>query len=191
MALQDHVSHVYEFSSPIGPITLGSDGRNLLGLWMDSQKYFPEFLDNNPHLVTGDEALGQAPVLNESAQWLTRYFENPSVDPGPLPSFEFHGTAFQNEVWEELAKIPYGELVTYGSIAQTLAKRRGGKMSSRAVGVAVGRNPISIIVPCHRVVGASGSLTGYGGGIKRKVYLLTHEGVDMDKLTVPTKGTAL
>lgn len=94
-------------------------------------------------------------------------------------------------MWRELAAIPYGELTTYGAIAKRLEAETGKRASARAVGVAVGHNPISIILPCHRVVGSTGSLTGYAGGIERKLWLLNHEGVDTTRLSVPTRGTAL
>jgi methylated-DNA-[protein]-cysteine S-methyltransferase len=123
--------------------------------------------------------------------WLDGYFAGENPDPNALPLGP-KGSDFQQAVWAELLKIPYGEVVTYGAIAKTLAKARGiERMSSQAVGGAVGRNPISIIIPCHRVVGSDGSLTGYGGGIENKVKLLEGEGVDMTKLYVPKKGTAL
>ena len=105
---------------------------------------------------------------------------------------QFTGSDFQESVWKILQKIPYGSLITYGDIACEIAAKRGlARMSAQAVGGAVGRNPLCIIIPCHRVIGANGSLTGYGGGMWRKVRLLEIEKADMSKLTVPTKGTAL
>ena len=105
---------------------------------------------------------------------------------------QFTGSDFQESVWKILQKIPYGSLITYGDIACEIAAQRGlARMSAQAVGGAVGRNPLCIIIPCHRVIGADGSLTGYGGGMWRKVRLLELEKIDMSKLTVPTKGTAL
>ena len=109
-----------------------------------------------------------------------------------MPEIQLTGTAFQMEVWDILQKIPYGEVVTYGDVAAEIARKRNlKKMSAQAVGGAVGHNPISIIIPCHRVVGASGSLTGYGGGIDKKIALLELEKLDMKKFFVPKKGTAL
>lgn len=124
-------------------------------------------------------------------KWLDRYFNNekPSIDELPLAPI---GTDFRKEVWRILCEIPYGEVITYGEIARKIAtSRRINRMSSQAVGGAVGHNPFTIIVPCHRVVGNNGNLTGYAGGIDKKIKLLTHEGLDMSKFFVPTRGTAL
>lgn len=130
-------------------------------------------------------------TLSRTKKWLDRYFagERPSVTELRLAP---EGSGFRREVWEMLCEIPYGQVTTYGTIAQRIAARRGGGGSwAQAVGGAVGHNPISIIIPCHRVVGADGSLTGYAGGIERKRWLLSHEGADMEKLHVPVEGTAL
>ena len=129
------------------------------------------------------------PVLAQARAWLDAYFEG--RDPGEIPPCAPRGSEFRQLVWAKLAEIPYGELVTYGDIAKAIEADTGKKRSARAVGGAVGHNPVSIILPCHRVVGASRSLTGYAGGIERKIALLKLEGVDMGTLTVPTKGTAL
>ena len=131
------------------------------------------------------------PVFTAIKNWLDKYFagQKPAISDLPLAPI---GGAFRKAVWDILCEIPYGEYITYGDIAKTMAARMGkASMSSQAVGGAVGHNPISIIIPCHRVVGANGSLTGYAGGISKKIKLLEHEGVDMSKLFVPTKGTAL
>ncbi|MCL1799397.1 MAG: methylated-DNA--[protein]-cysteine S-methyltransferase [Eggerthellaceae bacterium] len=169
--------------SPVGDLTLGSDGEHLSGLWLAEQKYFMA----NVGKASQEDNL---PVFEEARAWLDRYFAG--EDPGPIPPVKMPGTAFQQRVWDLLVEIPYGKLTTYGEIARRIAAERGmEKMSSRAVGGAVGHNPVSIIVPCHRVVGASGSLTGYGGGLARKIKLLELEGVDMSRLSIPTKGTAL
>ncbi|MCI9156887.1 MAG: methylated-DNA--[protein]-cysteine S-methyltransferase, partial [Lawsonibacter sp.] len=123
--------------------------------------------------------------------WLDRYFagERPAISELPLAPI---GSEFRKEVWQVLCEIPYGETTTYGEISQKIAARRGlERMSAQAVGGAVGHNPISIIVPCHRVVGSNGSLTGYAGGLQKKIKLLTHEGVDMERFFVPQRGTAL
>lgn len=183
-----------EYESPVGTLSIASDGEHLCGLWLDGQKYFQEDLakrvgSDDGEREEGGKARKEAPVLEQACKWLDAYFAG--KDPGKLPPIAFHGTDFQEQVWEQLAKIPYGTLTTYGDIANQMAEERGGKMSARAVGVAVGRNPISIIVPCHRVVGSNGSLTGYAGGIERKIKLLELEGVDTGTLTIPTKGTAL
>ena len=129
------------------------------------------------------------PVLAQARAWLDAYFEG--RDPGKIPPCAPRGSEFRQLVWAKLAEIPYGELVTYGDIAKAIEADTGKKRSARAVGGAVGHNPVSIILPCHRVVGASRSLTGYAGGIERKTALLKLEGVDMSALSVPTKGTAL
>lgn len=127
-------------------------------------------------------------MLNETKKWLDRYFrgEMPQIDELSLaPS----GNEFRKEVWKILCEIPYGEVTTYGEISRKIAKNRGiDKMSAQAIGGAVGHNPISIIIPCHRVVGADGSLTGYAGGIQKKIKLLKLEGADMEKFYVPKKG---
>lgn len=172
-------------SSPVGTITLACDGENLVGLWLEGQKY------HGGTLAGKMEEDGSAPVLAAAKDWLDRYFagEKPAISELPLAPL---GGAFRQEVWKILCEIPYGEVISYGDIAKKVAKKLGKQaMSSRAVGGAVGHNPISIIIPCHRVVGANGSLTGYAGGVGKKIQLLELEGVDMTRLSVPTKGTAL
>lgn len=173
------------YPSPIGLLTLACDGEHLTGLWMEGQKYFG---DTIPEPMTERDDL---PVFCAAKNWLDRYFagEKPEISELPLHPI---GGEFRQEVWKILCEIPYGEVVTYGDIAKKMAAKKGKKtMSSQAVGGAVGHNPISIIIPCHRVVGASGSLTGYAGGVDKKVKLLALEGVDMSHLFIPTKGTAL
>ena len=167
-----------EFPSPVGTLTLLSDEKALLGLWLAGQKYFL-----GPY-GDGLAAKRETPVLTQTIRWLERYFHGERPSPAELP-LSPAGTAFQQRVWQYLLIIPYGETVTYGDIAGVL------RSSPRAVGSAVGRNPISIIVPCHRVLGAGGSLTGYAGGVERKTALLKLEGVDISKLFKPKKGTAL
>ena len=123
-------------------------------------------------------------------RWLDNYFGG--NDPGPTPPLHLQGSPFRLAVWEILRQIPFGKTITYGEIAREIARRQGSKtVPAQAVGGAVGHNPVSIIVPCHRVVGANGNLTGYGGGIPKKIQLLRHEGVDMSALFIPRKGTAL
>ena len=171
--------------SPMGAITLASDGDNLAALWLKAQKYYGDTI--NETLLEKDDI----PIFIATKKWLDRYFagHNPSISELPLGPI---GGAFRQGVWSLLCEIPYGEVVTYGDIAKKMAiKMNKERMSSQAVGGAVGHNPISIIIPCHRVVGSNGSLTGYGGGIGRKIKLLELEGVDMSKLFVPTRGTAL
>lgn len=173
------------YSSPVGRLMLTSEGENLTGLWMDGQKYFGA--------TVGDQlADGEAvPALRQTAEWLDRYFagKKPAVSELPLAP---RGGDFRQAVWQILCEIPYGSLTTYGEIARTLAARQGKKsLSAQAVGGAVGHNPISIIIPCHRVVGSTGSLTGYAGGLEKKISLLRLEGVDVERLKIPTRGTAL
>ena len=172
-----------EYESPVGTLTIASDGAAVCGLWLDGQKYHGGTIPED--MQRDDDAAGFA----ELRDWLDAYFagKRPSVESVPLAPI---GSEFRQAVWQKLLEIPYGEVTTYGEIAQALKAERG-KASALAVGGAVGHNPISIIIPCHRVVGSDGSLTGYAGGIKRKTWLLEHEGVDMDKLYAPKKGTAL
>lgn len=171
------------YHSPLGDITLGSDGTNLTGLWFDGQKYFADTLGS-------EYEEKQLPVFKEAKRWLDIYFRGESPD--FTPPLSFNGSPFRLAVWEILLQIPYGGVMTYGEIAAVLAKRRGlSTMSAQAVGGAVGHNPISIIVPCHRVVGSNGSLTGYAGGIDKKLKLLTLEKVDTSAFFLPQKGTAL
>lgn len=164
-----------EYMSDIGKIYLASDGINLTGLWIENQKYFAESI------------LGKAaqkkdlPVLVDTKRWLDRYFggDKPQVSELPLAPA---GGEFRQQVWSILCSIPYGETTTYGEIAKKIAiKMNKEKMSAQAVGGAVGHNPISIIIPCHRVIGKNGNLTGYAGGIHLKIKLLEHEGVELYK----------
>lgn len=173
------------YSSPLGALLLASDGENIVGLWLEGQKYFAA-------TVTGKmEEKADLPIFAAACGWLDRYFsgERPSASELPLAP---KGSGFRRAVWNILCGIPYGEFTTYGKIAEKVAGRMGRKsMSGQAVGGAVGHNPISIIIPCHRVVGADGSLTGYAGGIEKKRRLLEHEGADLSRLFVPDEGTAL
>lgn len=165
--------------SPVGTLFALSDGTSLAGLWIEGQKHFPP--DLPPEAGNGEEEL---PVFSALREWLTRYFsgERPPADALPLAP---EGTAFQRRIWLLLREIPYGEVVSYGELADKAASFGStGRMSARAVGGAVGRNPISIVVPCHRVVGADGSLTGYAGGIEVKRRLLELEGVRISGLVV-------
>lgn len=172
------------YPSFLGTLTLVSDGDNLVELLFEQERYPSEI---EAESVTGDEL----PVFTAVKNWLDRYFagEKPELSELPLAP---QGSSFRQAVWKLLCEIPYGEVTTYGAIAEKIAAMQGKKkMSAQAVGGAVGHNPISIIIPCHRVVGTNGSLTGFGGGIDRKVKLLQHEKVDMTNLFVPKKGTAL
>lgn len=172
------------YKSPLGGITMASDGTALTGLWFDEQKYFAEGL-------TETAAAKTLPVFDETVRWLDIYFGGRRPDFTPPLNLE-KGTAFRKEVWQLLLQIPYGETTTYGELAAQLAAKHGQKrMSAQAVGGAVGHNPISIIVPCHRVVGTGGSLTGYAGGLAKKLALLKLEEIDTANFTIPAKGTAL
>ncbi|GFH42099.1 methylated-DNA--protein-cysteine methyltransferase [Lactococcus hodotermopsidis] len=167
------------YLSEIGKITLVSDGKNLNGLWLANQKYFggrisDKWVEN-----------ANLPVFDLAKKWLDSYFcgKKPTIADLPLAPI---GSDFRQRVWQILCDIPYGKLITYGEIAQKLAMEMGKeKMSSQAVGGAVGHNPISLMIPCHRVVGSNGSLTGYAGGIDVKRRLLEFEGVEMSELFVP------
>ncbi len=171
------------YDSPLGGILLAADETGLTGLWFDGEKYFADSLP-------ADHAERETPVLAETRRWLDRYFDG--REPDFTPPLHPIGSAFRQSVWELLLQIPYGRTTTYGEIARQLAKKRGlARMSAQAVGGAVGHNEISIIIPCHRVVGTGGSLTGYAGGIGKKVKLLELERADMSRLFVPKKGTAL
>ena len=180
---EGHMDFTCTYASPLGDIELASNGEALVGLWFKGQKYDAATLSPTAQEKPGD------PVLSQARAWLDAYFEG--RDPGEIPPCAPRGSEFRQLVWAKLAEIPYGELVTYGDIAKAIEADTGKKRSARAVGGAVGHNPVSIILPCHRVVGASRSLTGYAGGIERKIALLKLEGVDMNTLSVPTKGTAL
>ena len=171
------------YQSPVGEILLACDEIGLTGLWFEGEKFYALSLDK-----AHEER--EMPVFAEVKRWLDIYFSG--HEPDFIPPIHMIGSPFQLSVWEILRQIPYGKTTTYGEIAKRLAAERGlTRMSAQAVGGAVGHNPISIIVPCHRVVGSNGSLTGYAGGLQKKIKLLTHEGVDVGRLFIPRKGTAL
>ena len=179
------MNYLSNYISPLYPLTLASDGENLTGLWLEGQKYYAATIEKESALRD------ELPIFTRTKKWLDRYFnkKNPAISELPLAPA---GSEFRQEVWKILCTIPYGEYITYGDIAKNIAaKQNKFRMSSQAVGGAVGHNPISIIIPCHRVVGTNGSLTGYAGGIDKKIKLLEHEGADMSRLFVPKKGTAL
>lgn len=158
----------YHYPSPLGGITLLSDGEALLGLWFDGQKYFPEDLPVSANT-------NRLPIWEQAETWLALYFEGKRPD--FLPPLRMETTPFRRRVWQELLKIPYGQTVTYGELAQRIAAERGlAKFSAQAVGGAVGHNAISLMIPCHRVVGSGGALTGYAGGLAKKRALLMLEG---------------
>ena len=172
-----------KYTSPLGGILLAADEIGLRGLWFDGQKYFARDLSY-------ERTEKETPALSEAKHWLDLYFGG--QEPDFLPPLHPVGSPFRQAVWEILLRIPYGKTVTYGEISKQLAaKMRPGRMSAQAVGGAVGHNEISIIIPCHRVVGSNGSLTGYAGGIDRKIKLLELEHADMSRFFVPKKGTAL
>ena len=156
--------------SPVGVLTLASDGTALTGLWLEGQKYFGAGL---PDTVQEQDLS----VFREAEAWLGAYFAKAPLP--ALPPLAPQGSPFRQAVWACLREIPYGQVTTYGRIARQAAERLGrAHLSAQAVGGAVGHNPISILIPCHRVVGANGLLTGYAGGLDKKKWLLHHEGVD-------------
>ena len=164
------MQYISRYHSPMGGILLAGDGNGLTGLWFEGQKYFARHLDK-------EQEEREIPLFELAKGWLDVYFSG--REPDFSVPLHLMGTAFQKEVWEILRSIPYGHTMTYGEIAKQLAEKRGlPHMSAQGVGGAVGRNPSSILVPCHRVVGADGSLTGYAGGIDKKGRLLKLEGVD-------------
>lgn len=171
------------YQSPMGDILLAADEIGLTGLWFEGQKYFANTLS--------DEYIPQeTPILAEAKRWLDVYFSG--EEPNFTPPLHPIGSAFRQDVWQILLQIPYGQTTTYGEIARQLSKKHGiVHMSAQAVGGAVGHNEVSIIIPCHRVVGTNGSLTGYAGGIDKKIRLLELEKTDMTNFFIPKKGTAL
>ena len=152
--------------SPVGALMLASDGIALTGLWIEGQKYYPTSL-------TG-KSCPDLPVFQQAAVWLDAYFSQSPLP--PLPPLTPHGTPFRQAVWKLLRDIPYGHTTTYGTLARLL-REQGTSAAAQAVGGAVGHNPISILIPCHRILGHDGGLTGYAGGIETKRYLLSLEGV--------------
>lgn len=167
------------YASPLGGLLLAADEQGLIGLWFDGARHFAANLPE-----AREEK--RTPILDEAARWLDDYFSG--GQPDFTPPLHLIGSAFRLRVWARLLEIPYGQTTTYGALAKRL---NAGHMSAQAVGGAVGHNPISIIVPCHRVVGTSGSLTGYAGGLDRKIRLLEIEQMDMTGLFRPKKGTAI
>lgn len=177
------MQYISTYSSPMGEILLACGQEGLTGLWFQGGRYFAAGLD--PEHIEQD-----TPVFEETRRWLDLYFSGGRPD--FMPPLCLLGTPFRRLIWELLLEIPYGETTTYGELARRAAARQGRpRLPAQAVGGAVGHNPVSILVPCHRVVGASGSLTGYGGGVDRKARLLALEGVDQSGLFIPTRGTAL
>ncbi len=177
------MTYIYYYDSPLGGITVSSNGSEITGLWFDGQKYFGDTLPK-------DYEEKDLPIFEEAKRWLDIYFSGEAPD--FTPPLKMDTTPFRKAIWEIMLTIPFGQTMTYGGIADRIAKQKGiAKMSAQAVGGAVAHNAISLIIPCHRVVGSNGSLTGYAGGIEKKIQLLTMEKIDMSAFFVPKKGTAL
>lgn len=173
------------YTSPLGQLTLACDGEHLTGLWVEKQKYFAKGLPEDI------QERADLPIFIKTKKWLDSYFKGdaPSITDLQLAPA---GGEFRQMVWKILCEIPYGQTMTYGDIAKKIAKHGSKKtMSAQAVGNAVGHNPISIIIPCHRVIGTNGSLTGYAGGLDKKIQLLELEGTSISRFFRPKKGTAL
>ena len=175
--------YISKYNSPLGGITLASNGVELTGLWFDGQKYFADTLPE-------EYEEKDLRVFGQTKQWLDIYFSGKAPD--FTPSLSMDGISpFRKRVWEIMLGIPFGQVSTYGQIAKQIAAETGRNVSAQAVGGAVGHNSISLIIPCHRVVGTNGCITGYAGGVDKKLALLKMEGTDISKLFVPKKGTAL
>lgn len=171
------MTYIQHYASPLGGILLAANDIGLTGLWFDGQKYFA---DNLP----AEHIERETPILTDAKRWLDVYFTG--NEPDFTPPLHIVGSAFRQKVWKLLLQIPYGQTVTYGELARQLAEKQGAEhMSAQAVGGAVGHNPISLIIPCHRVVGTHGSLTGYAGGIDKKIMLLELEHADMQGFFAP------
>ncbi len=171
------MTYIQHYASPLGGIMLAANDIGLTGLWFDGQKYYA---DNLP----AEHIERETPILTDAKRWLDVYFTG--NEPDFTPPLHIVGSAFRQKVWKLLLQIPYGQTVTYGELARQLAEKQGAEhMSAQAVGGAVGHNPISLIIPCHRVVGTHGSLTGYAGGIDKKIMLLELEHADMQGFFVP------
>ena len=172
------MSYVTRIETPLKPLLAASDGEAVVGLWFEGQSHFASTLGEER------EPADDLPVFEALRSWLATYFEG--RDPGPIPPCSPRGTAFRLAVWGELAKVPYGTTVTYGELGSRVARALGrDSWSARAIGGAVGHNPVSILLPCHRVIGADGSLVGYAGGVETKLALLSLEGVDVSRLRSP------
>ena len=177
------MDYIASYQSPLGGITLASDGTALIGLWFNEQKYFAD-------TIGIDRIEKNLPIFKEAKKWLDIYFSG--KEPDFTPALKMRTTPFRQRVWEIMRTIPFGQTMTYGRIAEKIAKEKGLKqMSAQAVGGAVGHNAISLIIPCHRVVGTNGSLTGYAGGLDKKVQLLKLEKIPLENFFIPPKGTAL
>ena len=176
-------AYTSRYHSALGDILLAADEIGLTGLWFFGQSYFADTLP-------AEQIEQETVILAQAKEWLDIYFSG--KEPDFTPKLHPIGSPFRQEVWRILLQIPYGQTMTYGEIARQMEKLQNRPhMSAQAVGGAVGHNEISIIIPCHRVVGTNGSLTGYAGGIDKKIALLKLEHTDMSHLFVPRKGTAL
>ena len=174
----ENIMYTSTYNSAIGSLLLAADDIGLVGLWLNSDRFYANLLANRECIAK------ETPILQAAKRWLDVYFSGhePKIE---LP-FHLIGTPFRQEVWKLLLQIPYGQVVTYGNLAKKMAEKRGAAhMSAQAIGGAVGHNEISIIIPCHRVIGANGNLTGYAGGIEKKLKLLELEGIDTKKLFLP------
>ena len=168
------MQYIHYYESPIGQILLTADEQGLTDL----------MLQGEPWTLAADHSEKATPAIIESVQWLDIYFSGNIPD--FTPPLHLTGSPFQMEVWELLLKIPYGSITTYGDLAKQIAQQRGiSRMSAQAVGGAVGSNPVSIIVPCHRIVGTNGNLTGFASGLDNKIALLKQEGHDISKFSMP------
>ena len=176
------MQYTYKYTSPLGKITLASDGKALTGLWFDGQKYFAATL-SKPYTEK------YLPIFAQTRAWLDVYFSGKAPDFTP-PLAMKNISPFRKRVWEILLDIPFGKTTTYGKIAEQIRNETGKKVSAQAVGGAVGHNSVSLVIPCHRVVGTNGSLTGYAGGIDKKIALLKLEDADTSAFFLPKK-TAL
>lgn len=173
------MEYIHHCNSPLGGITAASDGSALTGLWFDGQKYFADTLSDKYEEKN-------LPVFEQTDRWLDIYFSRKAPD--FTPPLLMKTTEFRRAVWEILLTIPFGQTMTYGEISEKISSQSGiARMSAQAVGGAVGHNPISLIIPCHRVVGKNGSLTGYAGGMDKKLKLLELENADISKLFYPHK----
>jgi methylated-DNA-[protein]-cysteine S-methyltransferase len=168
------MEYLHKIKSPVGTLTVSSDGQNISGLWIEGQKYFAGTLGE----AVSEQNL---PVFENLWEWLAVYFSG--REPDFMPPLMPKGSPFQKAIWDSLCKIPYGQTTTYGEIAKQFElKNDGRRTSARAVGGAVGHNPISILIPCHRVVGRNRNLTGYAGGIEKKEKLLRLEGISIEHM---------
>lgn len=180
---QTDIIYTYKYESPLGGITIAADNDAVTGLWFDGQRY-------SENVLPEETEYRENALIKDAKRWLDIYFSG--YEPDFLPPLRVDSTSFRKVICNIMMTIPYGQMMSYGEIAVIAAERlKIEKMSAQAVGGAVGHNPISIMVPCHRVVGTNGNLTGYAGGIWRKVRLLELEQADMSRLYVPKKGNML